>query len=568
MNLLKNKILISIFLLALFFAFNEKAEAAVLRMKPSQTEVSVGNIISVQVTIDTLNEVINNAESIIQFPKDLLEIVSIDKKSSIFSLWVEEPSFSNSIGQFTFNGGLPNPGFSGSSGNVLSVIFRTKKVGVASIMFLDSAVRANDGLGTDILSGKIGSEITVFSSPVSKPVTEPAVDFNFVINSSSHPDQNLWYNKDNIDLSWTLPKNATAVKTLLGAYKDSEPTIYYDKPITSKNIENVGSGIWYFHANYLAGGVWSKTQHYRLQIDATNPTNPIITKEKDDAGKVTLNIKSEDSLSGIDYYKVVTDSDRPITIKPDINSEALIELPFYRSGEHDLTVSVFDKAGNKSETKTTITTGYVLELKIDSYPAKIKANESIEISGTAPYPYASLRVSLKNNDNVVQTYKIKSNSYSKFDFISQPISVEGSYTLWVDMIKDNEEISLSSQKVTISVETPLILQIGSYTISLMEIMIPAIVLLLVFLFIVLYGWHKFFSLYRKVKKESREVEQVLDKSFDILRKDWGEHTNKLRRAESKRKLTPEEIEFLEQFEQELSEAESVIEKEVKDISHS
>lgn len=560
MNLLKNKIFVPVFLLTIFFAFGVRAEAAVLRMKPSGAEVSVGNIVNIQITVDTAGKVINNAESVVQFPKDLLEVVSIDKKSSIFSLWVEEPSFANNIGQVTFNGGVPNPGFNGSNGNVISIVFRAKKSGTASIMFSNSAVRENDGLGTDILSGKVGSEITILSSQTAQPVTS-----DFVVTSSSHPNQNQWYNKDNVDLSWSLPKNTIAVKTLLGAYKDSEPTVYYDNPITSKSIKNLEDGTWYFHVNYLEGGVWSKTQHYKLQIDTVNPTDLRVESEKDENGKVILSMKAGDSLSGVDYYKVVADSDNPINVKSDINGEASVEVPFYRSGEHNIVVSAFDKAGNKVETKITVTTDSVSELMIDSYPAKIKVNESIEISGIAPYPYASLRISLKNSDDVVETYKIKSNSYSKFNFISQPVLSEGKYTLWVDMLKDNEEISLSSGQVTVLAETPLLLQIGSYTIGLMKVLIPAVILLIIFLLTVLYGWYKFFNLYRKVRKESAEAKNVTSKSFKILSKDISDYIARLKKAESKRKLTSEEIEFLLQFKEELSEAEDAITKEVKDI---
>ncbi len=558
-----NKILISVFLLATFFAYSGSANAAVLHMRPSQTEVTVGNIVNIQVTVDTLGKVINNAESIIQFPTDLLEVISIDKTSSIFSLWVENPSFSNGAGQATFNGGVPNPGYQGSNGNLVSIVFRAKKVGTASVLFLDSTVRENDGLGTDILSGKIGSEITI-RAPQAPPVT----DSSFVLTSSSHPNQSAWYSKNDIEMSWTLPKSATAVKTSLSASKDSEPTVYYDTPITSKSIPDFEDGMWYFHAKYLAGGVWSKTQHYRLQIDTVSPTDLSVQSERDETGKVTLSLKAGDSLSGIGYFTVAANSDKPIVVKSDANGEASVEVPFYRPGEHEVVVSVFDKAGNKAETKITVVTDTVSELRIDSYPATIKLNESIEISGTAPYPSASLRVSLKGNDDVIQTYKLKSNSYSKFNFISQPIGTEGTYTLWVDMLKDNETISLSSQKIAVSVETPLLLRIGSYTIGLMKVLIPAVILLILFLLILLYGWLKFFALYRKVRKEGREAEITLGKSFDILRKDLREHVLKLRKVESNRKLTSEEIEFLEQFGEELTDAEGVIEKEVKDISNS
>ena len=559
----KNKKYILIFSLIFFLFVFGKAEAATLYIKPSQTEVSVGNIVNVQISVDTFGKFINNAESIVSFPKDLLEVVSLDNKSSIFSLWVENPSFSNSIGQVTFNGGVPNPGFWGNNGQIISIIFRAKKVGVASIVFSNSAVRENDGLGTDILSNKIGSTITIVSG---LDVTQTQKSPTLVITSSSHPNQNAWYNKNDVDLSWTMPKNATAVKTSLGAYPDSDPTVYYSTPITNKSIKDVKDGTWYFHVSYLADGVWSKTEHYKLQIDTVDPTDLRVESHKDDAGKITLDIKAGDSLSGIDHFTVMANSDQPIIVKSDANGEASVEVPFSRLGEHTITVTAFDKAGNKTETKTTVTTDFVTELKIDSYPAKIRVNESIEVSGTAPYPYTNLRVSLKNGGNVVEVYKIKSDSYSKFYFNSKPVSSEGEYVLWVDMLKENEEIGFSSEKVKILVEQPLLLQIGSYTIGLMKVLIPATILLIIFILTVLYGWHKFFNLYRKVKKESAEAGKITKKSFEMLRKDISSHIAKLRRAESKRKLTGEEIEFLEKFEEELEDVEKVIDKEIGDIT--
>ena len=113
------------------------------------------------VEVDTLGKAINNVESIIQFPSDLLEVISLDSNSSIFSIWAEQPNFSNNAGRITFNGGIPNPGFQGSAGKILSIIFKTKKAGIASVIFSNSAVRENDGLGTDILNERFGSNINI-----------------------------------------------------------------------------------------------------------------------------------------------------------------------------------------------------------------------------------------------------------------------------------------------------------------------------------------------------------------------------------------------------------------------
>lgn len=171
---------------------------------------------------------------------------------------------------------------------------------------------------------------------------------------------------------------------------------------------------------------------------------------------------------------------------------------------------------------------------------------------------------MSGSDNVVNEFKLKSNSYSTFNFISEPIPVDGTYTLWVDMLGDNDEILLTSREVAVSVKTPLLLQIGSYTIGLMKVLIPAVVLLLLFFFITLYGWLKLFTLYRRVRKESREAEHVSKKAFKVLRTGVDRHIMRLKKAG--RKLTDEEREFLQEFSERLEEAEGIVTKEIKDIT--
>ncbi|MEK7613467.1 MAG: cohesin domain-containing protein [Patescibacteria group bacterium] len=572
---MRNKIFVVVFLFITFFAFSEQADAAALRMKPSQAEVTVGNIVRIQVAVDTQGKVINNTESVVQFPTDLLEVVSLDSASSIFSLWVENPSFSNTTGQVTFNGGVPNPGFQGSSGNIVSIVFRAKKAGTASVLFLNSAVRENDGLGTDILTETSASTITIRA-----PQTTPAPSSGFKITSSTHTNESAWYNTNNVVLSWTLPENATAVRTLLSESSNSVPNIYYDRPITSKNITDIEDGIWYFHIQYFADGAWSSVQRHKIQIDTTPPTNLSVRSEKNEVGKITLYMGANDSLSGIDKFTVTVDSEKPIEVpltkennrilnigtalKSSETNEISLDVPFTRVGEHTLTIAVVDKAGNKTETKETVTVDRVPELRIDSFPSSLNVNENIEISGTAPYPLATLQVSLKDSTGVVRVFTLKSNSYSKFDFVSEPIRTEGVYTVWVDLLGDDDEILLTSREIEVLVKTPLVLQVGSYTIGLMKVLIPAALLVILFLSIILYGWIRFFALFRRVRKESREAEAVSEKAFTVLRTGVDRHMAKLKKVN--RKLTAEEIAFLEEFSERLEEAEKLVTKEIKDIT--
>ncbi len=140
--------------------------AASIGVYPSTPSVTVGNIVSVKVIVSTESKFINNTEGVLSYPTDLLEPISISKSSSIFNLWVEEPKF-NSGGSVSFNGGLPTPGYNGSSGEVVTVVFKAKKTGTASLIFSDSAIRENDGLGTNVLNGYKNGSIIITEAPKS-----------------------------------------------------------------------------------------------------------------------------------------------------------------------------------------------------------------------------------------------------------------------------------------------------------------------------------------------------------------------------------------------------------------
>ena len=174
---------ISIFLFGLLtlvlLASACQVEAATLNLRSNSSSVSLPNIFNVEVSVNTQGKVINNAEGIITFPANLVSVKSISTNGSIFSLWVEQPSFSNKDGIISFNGGIPNPGYSGTSGKILTVVFQARAPGSAGVSLSSAAVRENDGLGTDIFTGnntllvKIVSPV-VEPEPVKEEVVAPA----------------------------------------------------------------------------------------------------------------------------------------------------------------------------------------------------------------------------------------------------------------------------------------------------------------------------------------------------------------------------------------------------------
>ncbi len=170
-----NKKLFLVIFFFLFFYLASTAQAASMYFYPASKTVNVGDIVKISVVVNTSGEAINNAEANISFPTEMLDVASVSK-GSVFSLWVEEPAFSNSAGTVSFNGGVPTPGYNGSAGTLLSITFRVKKAGTASIYFASAAVRANDGIGTDVLAGLGQVSLTLVEKTTQPSDTKPSTD--------------------------------------------------------------------------------------------------------------------------------------------------------------------------------------------------------------------------------------------------------------------------------------------------------------------------------------------------------------------------------------------------------
>lgn len=126
---------------------------ATLFISPGSGNYTVGDLFSVLVNVNSGGEAINAAAAQINFDNNKLEVTSIGYTRLLFILWTEEPAFSNAAGTIRFSGGLPNPGFTGVSGSVLRITFRARAQGTASVTFMSGSILANDGKGTNILSG-------------------------------------------------------------------------------------------------------------------------------------------------------------------------------------------------------------------------------------------------------------------------------------------------------------------------------------------------------------------------------------------------------------------------------
>jgi len=160
-------LLCTVFVLALFSVFPAGAKAANLYFSPSSGDYAQNENFTVGVLVNTGEAPINAVSGTISFPTEYGEVLALSTVNSFVSLWVQNPSFSNSgaRGNIRFEGIILNPGYAGSQGRILDIVFRVKKIGSAGMKFDEFSILANDGQGTNIGAAS-GSALFTFTKSV------------------------------------------------------------------------------------------------------------------------------------------------------------------------------------------------------------------------------------------------------------------------------------------------------------------------------------------------------------------------------------------------------------------
>lgn len=347
LNLNRAFLVIMVALCGLFSAVT--VSAARLYFSPSTLSLKEGEQATITMYVDSQGVPINSAEINVSFPTDIVRVESISKTGSLFSLWIEEPAYSNAEGTVHFNGGLPSPGYTGTSGKLASVRITAKKSGNASFSFVSSSVTANDGLGTNVLASQAPASVAVVEPvPIQKQTTPSAptvASTKFAITSPTHPDQDGWYKTKDPSFAWKVPGEASAIRLSISQDEREKPSVLYKPPISEKTVNSLDDGIWYFTAQTLdASKTWSPISTYTVRIDTIPPVWQSLEEKSIQHDKQQFTVVASDVLSGIDHFEMKIDDGNPAraNIKDDVYE---IEAP---SGDHILYAVVYDKAGNSS----------------------------------------------------------------------------------------------------------------------------------------------------------------------------------------------------------------------------
>ncbi len=545
--------------------------AANLYFSPSSGSYNVGNTISVGIYVSSNDQAMNAGSGIVSFPTDKLEVVSISKSGSIVSLWMQEPSYSNSSGTVKFEGIVLTPGYTGSAGKMISITFRAKAVGTATLNFSSSSVLANDGLGTNILGSASGASFNInIRAIVPPPVVPPPTAVSKVpagpgIISLTHPDSDSWYANQDIELKWLISDDINAVRLLVSREAEEIPTVNYIPPIDSKEIMALDDGVWYFHNRLRNAYGWGETSHFRFQIDTQNPKHFKITKlESDDLTepRVKFDFDALDEISGISHYDIQIDDNE--VEKWIANPKYSYETPVLGPGDHSLVVKAVDKAGNYL---TDLIEFNILPLDtpiITQYPSDLQSGDIITIRGLS-YPNSQINLWLQRENDDSKVYTTITNNSGEFIIILEEKLSKGIYKIWNEVIDERGAKSMPSEQMSILVRQSEFWRIGSMAISILAIVIPLIALVFLLVFMLLFITRKLKSIKIRVNEEAREAEQVLHKEFNVLRREVRKQIRLVEKISIGRGLTSEEEKNMLKLKKELNAAEKRVEKEIRDI---
>jgi hypothetical protein len=546
--------------------------AAVLRVAPAAGSYATGGTFTASVYADSSDQAMNAASVVLSFPKDTLEVVSISKTGSVFSLWPAEPSFSNAAGTVSFDGVVLNPGYTGSGGKLLTVTFRARSTGSAHVGFASASVLANDGSGTDILSSTgsatytiTGAQVPAPATPAStQPTAQPASsDFKGpVISSSTHPNQDTWYAHSAPVFSWELPSGTKEVRTLIGELSSGTPTVSYIPPITQKTVDNLDDGTYYFSLRVRTAIGWSTVSRYRIRIDTTPPNSFTIVRAQSDTPAVVF--ETTDSGSGIDHYTVAIDG---VTISEHVTATSSAHpylLSMLSSGAHTITVTAVDVAGNTTSSSVDMSVQGIEPPAITHYSETVLAGERVRVMGTT-YPNADVTIVIRAGDTRVSEEVVRSNASGDFVYVFADGLEYGTYALAARVTDMHGAQSAETTPRIISVAREWYSDTVSSLLKVFSFVALVLVLIGALVWLVVYLWFRLLRLIRRMRREAREAEEITTHAFSVLKRGVDRHIARLGQKKSARKLTEEELAFLEEFGDKLEEAQDVITKEIHDV---
>lgn len=573
--------------LFVFLGFARFVNAANLNLVPAGGNFKVGEEFTVGVKIDSSGEAMNAAQASITFPKNLIEVVAVQKDESIFTFWLNEPEFSNAQGTVSFIGGV-HTGISGGSLQILKIVFRAKAQGIAIISFEDGAVTANDGSGTNILKTLSGAQFFIEQTKAQATSTVPvatttqavlpnqlvpppeikrtpaparALPARPEVKIELYPNQPGWYNVSSPFLAaWDLPPDIFGMSTALNNEAKFIPAPQSEGLTEGKLLDALDDGIWYLHVRFRNNIGWGETSHSRIAVD-TLPPFPfrieIATGKVSDNPRPLLEFSAKDSLSGIEYYRIRTDEGEGVDV-----AKSEYALPPQAPGKHRVVVKAVDRAGNSREAVVEINVLPIPPPSITFITPFITSDsdESLVVKGQGKNGHIVHVKVMDKKEQVVAAGKAQVAENAEWLFTLEKNLKRGEYVVQVWDEDERGALSLPVQAGAVIIKAKPVVKLGSLELTASHILLLLILALFGVWYwldrqrvlrqlrygLVEYDFHKMIAL---LEKDALELEKRLIQgvSSEAVRQDLGHPVKSLLETIAKIKnYLPREVEKLKE----------------------
>jgi len=566
-------ILTALFIILTVFVGGHYAYASTLNISPATGVYTTGSTFTVRVTVNTKGAPINAADGTLSFNPRELQVVSVSRASSIFNLWTTEPTFSNSAGTISFSGGTPT-GYTGSGGTIMSITFRTLGAGSPRVSMSSGSVLAADGRGTNVLT-TMGSGAYTVSAVENAPAPEAIVEFVPPANtpaapkiiSETHGDPTGWSNNRTARLSWSVPGDVEAVRTLLDQNPTSIPTKVYDSPIRDITIDDLPEGVSYFHIQFRNEEGWGRVAHYRLAVDTSAPENLVVVLAPDSnlANPTQTLIATTSGVLGapIKSFKVTVNDGDTRTIENTDNG--MIKLDGLTPGQQVLRIEAIDAAGNTTSTSFTFEIESFEAPRFDEIPLVVNSGVLPVFTGTTR-PDAQVRVIITPDDATPLEFTVPSDDKGVFRFVPDSRFNDGVYTVKAQATDAFGAQSDFSSEVSFVVQPPGFVRLGGVLVSFFSVLIPVIALLFLTLMMLVFGVTRYRLWRSKLKREGDEAASSVHEQFARVLAVLDEHETTIVASRKTKKLTAAEDALITALRATITGAEKAVDKEVRDVT--
>ena len=478
------------------------AFAADLSLSPSTGSYSVGQTFTATIRALPSGDNINAVEATLKFDPAVLSVVSLSKNGSAFSLWTTEPQFSNSAGTIEFGGGSPTP-FTTNS-DLVVVTFRTVAEGSGSVTFSNASVLAADGRGTDVYKNGASANYTITGAATPTPTPTP----DTTPTPTPTPDEE---DDDQAIIFGDPPRQPE-----IGSQVFLDPDVWYS--------ETEGLFTWTlpFDVNVVAIEITDDPENRPEENEDAVIDPPVeeflITKDiiTDGVQYVSVNFKNQVGWGAVTNRKLMIDTTAPepfaINVQAGTSKDS---FPILRFEANDRTSGV------------------------EYYDMTIADKEPIRITPDE----ARLGYLLKELEDGTYTVKVVAS----------------------DMAGNTRESSVAVLITAGWVKPVEVVDEGSFWDFLTPINLFIFFLLVIIILQIIYFWYEHKKLKEreeKLRRETREIQDQMEKIFSALRDEIYDQINTITK---RKRLSAKEKEAVEALTQALEVSETLIEKEINDV---